>query len=108
MNPLKNKIELSISDPWDRYQIINTVVVQLTTANGETLLLVEDIQSKDKYVISARHLEEDIMNVFRGETVHVAIGKPDIDDFTFDSLNFNSHLGYYGIGSIKLNTEEFE
>jgi hypothetical protein len=101
MNNKIRNIKLGVDEPWDSSRVISGEVVgNYRSPEGKTYFTVEDSLTGIVYIITNRYKGDDLMDVFSGKKVIVAIALPKKTDFTYDDPNFLSCLSPYGIGYI--------
>lgn len=104
MSDLTRKLKLVIDEPWDSSRVISgDVIGKHQSTEGKTYITVEDPLTGVVYILSNRYKEDNLMDVFLGNKIFVAIALSKKKDFTYDDPNFLSQLSPYGIGYLVLD-----
>jgi hypothetical protein len=103
MNLVGTKIKLGFDEPWDAPKtIIGHVIQQYSAVDEKNYLLIEELYSNEKYVVTNRYTGDNIANIsLKGKKI-VAIFKPLTETFSFENNDFTSSLSYISIGLIEI------
>lgn len=105
MNVIGQRVLLIISDLWDAYKKIMVVIILSFTFEEIPYFLVKNSrESSDLYLLSPRHVGDELIDVFNNNSVSVAIASLNDTYSSGEHVKVVKNSHYIGIGSIELCT----